>query len=318
MLDEDEYVRRSAASALGKIGSERAVDALINALNAQDSDVCRRSADVLGDIGSERAVDALINALNDKDYEVRRSVASALGKIASSDKLAEIWQLVKNDSNSAIDIILKIQERCKFYNHDIFHSPLVEDDKNSDTPVKTILILAANPKNTSPLRLDEEVREIDEGLRRSNKRNLFQLEQKLAVRERDFYRAILDTQPQIVHFCGHGEEEDGIVLEDETGQTALINADALASMFKLFATKGVKCVVLNACYSEVQAEAISQHINYVIGMNKAIGDKAAINFAVAFYDALGAGENYQFAYDLGCNQLVGLREDNTPVLKKNT
>jgi hypothetical protein len=73
-------------------------------------------------------------------------------------------------------------------------------------PVKTILILAANPKNTSRLRLDKEVQEIDEGLRRANKREQFKLEQRWAVRSRDFYRAILDTQPQIVHFCGHLRE----------------------------------------------------------------------------------------------------------------
>jgi WD40 repeat protein/energy-coupling factor transporter ATP-binding protein EcfA2 len=178
--------------------------------------------------------------------------------------------------------------------------------------VKTILILAANPTNTSRLRLDEEVREIDEGLRRANKREQFNLEQKWAVRSRDFYRAILDYQPQIVHFCGHGAGKDGIVLEDETGQAALIRADALASMFKLFASKGVDCVLLNACYSEVQASAISQHVNYVIGMNQTVGDKAAVAFAVAFYDAMAAGEGVEFAYELGCSQV----EDQTPVLRK--
>lgn len=188
---------------------------------------------------------------------------------------------------------------------------------SNNTRVKTILVLAVNPTNTSRLRLDKEVSEIDEGLRRANKRERFKLEQKWAVRSRDFYRAILDSQPQIVHFCGHGGGEDGIVLEDETGQAAFVRADALSSMFKLFAVKGVECVLLNACYSEVQAEAISQHINYVIGMNQAIGDKAAINFAVAFYDALGAGEEVEFAFELGCSQLVGLKEHQTPVLKKN-
>jgi hypothetical protein len=50
-------------------------------------------------------------------------------------------------------------------------------------------------------------------------------------------------------------------------------------------------------------------------MNRAIGDKAAINFAVAFYDALAAGENVEFAFELGCSQLVGLKENQTPVLK---
>ena len=181
--------------------------------------------------------------------------------------------------------------------------------------IKTILILAANPKDIPKLRLEEEIREIDEGLRRAKHRNRFQLETKLAVRSRDFYRAILDTHPQIIHFCGHGAGEDGIVLEDETGTIAFVQADALANLFKLFAKKGVDCVVLNACYSEVQAEAISQHINHVIGMNRAIGDKAAINFAVAFYDALAAGEDVKFAFELGRSQLIGLKENQTPVLK---
>ncbi|MEH1850167.1 MAG: AAA family ATPase, partial [Nostoc sp.] len=186
----------------------------------------------------------------------------------------------------------------------------------SHTHVKTILILAANPTNSSRLRLDEEVREIDEGLRRANKREEFKLEQKWAVRSRDFYRAILDYRPQIVHFCGHGTGQDGIVLDDETGQLALISADALGSMFSVFANIGVDCVLLNACYSLVQAEAISQHINYVIGMTQTVGDKAAVAFAVAFYDALAAGEEVEFAYELGCSQIIRFSQQQTPVLRK--
>lgn len=189
---------------------------------------------------------------------------------------------------------------------------------SNNTDVKTILLLAANPRNTNQLQLDQEVREIDEGLRRASKREQFKLEQKWAVRRKDFYRAILDTQPHIVHFCGHSTLEDGIVLEDDTGQIEFLQADALSGLFKLFATKGVECVLLNACYSEVQANAISQHINYVIGMNQEIGDKAAINFAVAFYDALAAGEEMEFAYELGCSQLFGLKENQTPVFKRKS
>ncbi|NES64087.1 MAG: CHAT domain-containing protein [Okeania sp. SIO2D1] len=181
---------------------------------------------------------------------------------------------------------------------------------------KTILILAANPKNTAPLRLDQEIREIDEGLRRANKREQFQLQQKWAVRPRDFYRAILDYRPHIIHFCGHGAGQDGIVLEDETGQMVLVQTNVLASMFKLFAKKSVECVLLNACYSEVQAEAISQYVDYVIGMNTSVGDNAAVAFAVAFYDALGAEYNVEEAYDLGCSQMMSYLEHQTPILKK--
>ncbi|MEH1844702.1 MAG: hypothetical protein V7L25_06775 [Nostoc sp.] len=55
--------------------------------------------------------------------------------------------------------------------------------------VKKILILAVNPVNTSRLRLDVEVREIDAGLQRAKKRDQFKLEQKWAVRSRHSQRS---------------------------------------------------------------------------------------------------------------------------------
>lgn len=186
---------------------------------------------------------------------------------------------------------------------------------NGEQPVKTILILAANPKGTVPLRLDEEVREIKAGLQRSRYRERFVVEHESAARPRDVRRAILDYKPQLVHFCGHGEGKTGLVLEDETGQPKLVSTEALADLFKLFADQ-VECVLLNACYSEIQAQAIAQHINAVIGMNQSIGDRAAVEFAVGFYDALGAGRSIQFAFDLGRNamQMAGIAENQTPVL----
>jgi hypothetical protein len=182
-----------------------------------------------------------------------------------------------------------------------------------------ILILAANPKNTEKLRLDEEMREIQAGLERSRKREQFDLIPRWAVRPQDLLRALLDYEPQIVHFSGHGGGEQGLALEDEAGQAQLVSADALARLFKLFEGK-LECVLLNACYSEVQAEAICQHVNYVIGMNQAIGDKAARKFAVGFYDALGAGRSIEDAYEFGCSAiyLEGISEHLIPVLKKRT
>ncbi len=182
-------------------------------------------------------------------------------------------------------------------------------------PVKKILILSANPKGTTQLRLDEEVREIEEGLLRAKKRDKFRIKSPRAVRYRDIRRAILDFEPHILHFSGHGAGEQGLVFEDETGQEKLVNAEALAGLFKLFSDK-LECVVLNACYSEVQATAIAKSIPYVVGMKKAIGDKAAIEFAVGFYDGLGAGRDYVFAHKLGCSaiKMAGIKENLTPVL----
>lgn len=125
--------------------------------------------------------------------------------------------------------------------------------------VKTILILAANPKTTSSLRLDQEIREIDAGLQRAKKREQFDIKQRWAVRVQDVYQALLDFKPQFVHFSGHGAGDDCLVLEDETGNVQSVDTQALAELFKLFADN-IECVVLNACYSEVQAQAIALHI----------------------------------------------------------
>jgi CHAT domain-containing protein len=203
-------------------------------------------------------------------------------------------------------------------------------------PVRTLLILAANPKGTERLRLDEEVKRIEQELERSKKRDQFKLVVKWAVTDDDLRRAMLDHEPEIVHFSGHGvgsgrggagrdfivdqeDETSGLVFEDDSGYVQRISGDALARLFALFADS-VKCVVLNACYSEVQANAISQHIDYVVGMKKAIGDEAAIKFAVGFYDALGAGRDFDLAYKFGCIaiDLKGIPEYLTPVLKKKS
>lgn len=188
-----------------------------------------------------------------------------------------------------------------------------------DSPVKRILILAANPTNTARLRLDKEVSRIREGLRLSENRAQYDMQQEGAVRLVDLRRALLRHKPHIVHFCGHGEEE-GLMVEDDVGKCKLVGPEALAGLFKLFTEppNQIECVLLNACYSDNQAKAIACHIPYVIGMRQAIGDKAAVEFAVGFYDALGAGRSYEDAYQFGRNaiQLEKIPEHLTPILRK--
>jgi len=91
----------------------------------------------------------------------------------------------------------------------------------------------------------------------------------------------------------------------------------LAALFKQFDGQ-VQCVILNACYSEGQADAIIQHVDYVIGMNHAVSDGAAIAFSIGFYQAVGAGRTFEETFELGCVQirLHGIPEHLTPVLLK--
>ncbi len=176
---------------------------------------------------------------------------------------------------------------------------------------KTILILTANPRGTTPLALETEVREIRESLRLSSQGDRWTLEHRTAVRWKDVRRELEEIRPEIVHFSGHGTGAEGLVLEGDDSSSHLISADALKRCFALFS---VDCVVLNACYAQVQAEAIHAHVPCVIGMNRAIGDRAARRFAEAFYDGIGAGRAYPEAFQLGLSGIANDQEVWTPVL----
>jgi hypothetical protein len=47
------------------------------------------------------------------------------------------------------------------------------------------------------------------------------------------------------------------------------------------------------------AEAVTQVVDFAIGMKGAFADEAAILFASAFYRAVGFGRSVQTAFDLG-------------------
>jgi hypothetical protein len=172
----------------------------------------------------------------------------------------------------------------------------------SQRPMR-ILFLAANPTNTPSLRLDQEMRAIDQALRQSEFRDRFDIRQHWAVRYNDIQGYLLRHQPDIVHFSGHGGSSSEIVLEDEYGNSHPVSVRALSQLFSIL-KDNIRCVVLNACYSEDQGKAIAEHIDCVVGMSNAIGDTTAIAFASAFYQALGFGRDVQTAFDLSRSEKV--------------
>ncbi|MGK7896612.1 MAG: CHAT domain-containing protein, partial [Xenococcus sp. (in: cyanobacteria)] len=171
-----------------------------------------------------------------------------------------------------------------------------------------ILFLAANPESTSRLNLAEEAQEIQDAIDSSELSSEFELIQKWEVRPKDFRRALLKHQPDIVHFSGHGSGKTGLIIANDAGESKQVSGDALAGLFAAFPM--VKCVLLNACYAEVQARTIVEHVDYVIGMKDTIYDKAARAFSIGFYDSLGYGRNFEEAFALGSNAILW-EYDNT-------
>jgi hypothetical protein len=150
--------------------------------------------------------------------------------------------------------------------------------------------------------LDEEVRAIDAAMRQGAFRERFDLRSHWAVRVEDLHELLLRYRPGIVHFSGHGSAEGEIILQDAQGQRVVVPAEALRDLFRLF-QDAVRCVVLNACFSAPQAEAIGTHIDCGVGMAQAIAEPSALQFVVAFYRALAYGCSVETAFELGLSQL---------------
>jgi hypothetical protein len=187
----------------------------------------------------------------------------------------------------------------------------------------TILFLAANPSGLDRLALDREARAIQKELESASNRDCFVLETRWAAEPLDLLRELRKLKPTVVHFSGQGgqgmadvQQPHGLFFQGHDGRAQFVSTVALEETFGA-AGASVKVVVLNACYSETQAEALLAHVECVVGMRGAIPDGAARSFAIGFYGGLGDRESIAAAFQQGCAaiSLEGLREGDRPQLK---
>jgi len=187
----------------------------------------------------------------------------------------------------------------------------------------TILFLAANPTGTNQLALDCEARAIHVELERSGQRDQFEFLTRWAAEPLDLLRELRRLKPMVVHFSGHGEGprdlhtseneqrrdvgggasgsdvmQHGLYFRAADGTAHLVSAPAIEQTFGA-AGSSVRLVVLSACYSDAQAQALLAHVDCVVGMHGAIHDATARLFAVGFYGGLGEGEPIGTAFRQG-------------------
>src|SRR5437763_16010534 len=164
-----------------------------------------------------------------------------------------------------------------------------------------VLVVFANPRGTSSLRLGEEDRTIQECIRRSKNRDNLSLVIRHAATVDDIRRALLDDEYEIVHFSGHGTGT-GLAFEDSSGKLYVPPQKALSELLADFSPP-IRCLLLNACYSVSQGQFTSLGVPYTIAMEGPIADDAAILFAGGFYDSIGAGKDVEFSFRQGIHAL---------------
>jgi len=129
--------------------------------------------------------------------------------------------------------------------------------------------------------------EIQAALKRARNREQFERHRMGSVG--DLRRALLDHQPAIVHFSGHGSGSTGLALENNSGQNATGEYRTLAGYSSCFRGKlSVSC----STPAIQKLKLRHQYIDCVIGMNRTIGMWLQ-RVCHWIYDALGAGNSYE-------------------------
>lgn len=147
------------------------------------------------------------------------------------------------------------------------------------------------------LRVDYEVRQVRDLLKKSKYRDLVEVEHLPAATSMDLLEGLNEHRPHVVHFSGHAnsiglhmENDDGTTIGDD------LNFNLLARM--LGATDSPpKLLVLNACESLAGADELLQTVPTVIAMSDEINDASAVVFAARFYSAIASAQSVASALD---------------------
>jgi tetratricopeptide (TPR) repeat protein len=172
------------------------------------------------------------------------------------------------------------------------------DDSRATRTGTTVLFLAANPVEIPLLQLGEECRAIEDKIRAASFREKLRFRSRWAARPDDLLQALHEDDPTVLHFSGHGTGAQGLCFLAEDGGVLSVNSDGLGQVIRA-AGDSIQLVVLNACYTKVQAQSLVAHVPCVIGMPSVIGDKSAIVYVAELYRALAFGKSVARAHQCG-------------------
>jgi hypothetical protein len=167
-----------------------------------------------------------------------------------------------------------------------------------------VLMVSASPDTSVRVRVDREFREIIERARGAKYRDRLRFVQVPAVTFDALRTALMEHEPHVLHISSHGTRDGELVFEAAGKGSRTIPKQNLMMLLETL-NERLRLVVINACHSKVIAKDLPQMIDLAIGMSEAVADAAAIDFAVAFYEAIGFGKSVETAFKAAVAGLVG-------------
>ncbi len=173
----------------------------------------------------------------------------------------------------------------------------------SVTPPLVLLVLAPQPNNVPPLKIEEEWNSLQRALAGLQGQGSLRVERLAAATPEALLDRLRGDGVHLLHFMGHGyfdagTQTGGLVLEDAAGRAAFVPAAQLGTIVRDH--EALRLVFLNACegargdgedaFAGVAQQLVIQGVPAVLAMQFPVSDTASLTLTQKFYEALASGE----------------------------
>ena len=202
---------------------------------------------------------------------------------------------------------------------EVFHGLLQRLDSRSEAqhgpPPLRLLFLSAQAESEGTLDPGRAYRAIEEAIAQAGGKDKIHLVGGWAVRPTDLLPQLDRHRPHLVHLHAHGSTR-GMLFEWEDERSVTVKPEAMEAVLRA-AGDDVRLVFFGGCHSARLAQSAVSTVDFAVGMNGAVEEKAESRFAATFYGALSAGKSVQSAFVRGLAILdaLGLGEQDTPLLR---
>ncbi len=157
-----------------------------------------------------------------------------------------------------------------------------------------VLYLGFQPEDADDLGIDAELDAIQSRLAHASGSNDLELIQRQDVDVEDLPTLLAQIQPEVLHIASHGQDGGRLFLRSRGRYRAIDPVDVQTILAG--ASPQLRLVVLNACYSEPLATALSAQGRFAIGSTRRVPSENASSFAGVLYGLIAEGKDLKMAH----------------------
>jgi hypothetical protein len=199
---------------------------------------------------------------------------------------------------------------------EVEHRMTAQIDALREPKDENLRILYATASPDGDLRVAQEIRRVKNAVSSALHRDRVDIEIAPDITSDDLLNYLTSFEPHVIHFSGHANQ-DVLVFDDGSTKGGKHRISIELFMRAVSAPdQKPTLVVLNACKSAANLQALLSSVPVAIGMSASVGDADAITFATRFYRSVADGQSIAASLAIARTdmEMNGLPDHDLPTL----